>query len=362
MSLVYSAFVPHPPLIVPEVGHGEEQVCSSTITALQQVVNRIKNSNVETVIVISPHARLVEEGIVVLGSNTLLGDFGNFGTPHVRLSFSNDRQVVDALRSLPDLTVLNEWSLDHGALVPLYFLEKAGWNGKVVLIGMPLQNVQEYGQGLSNVLNQLPQKCALIASGDLSHRLSEDGPYGFDPAGPQFDLAILNALKRNPSEIYNIPDSTIENAGECGFRSLIMALKVREGAVEVLSYEGPFGVGYLVAELYRSSPLPQWARTCLTHHLNSGDMEKLQLPQGDEFLERKGCFVTLKMKGDLRGCIGTTQPLQDNLTSEIMTNTIAAGTEDPRFWPVEKEELKDITFSVDVLGNLEKVEDPAELD
>ena len=77
---------------------------------------------------------------------------------------------------------------------------------------------------------------------------------------------------------------------------------------------------------------------------------------------RRGCFVTLKQNGQLRGCIGTTEPWQENLALEIQHNALAAGTEDPRFRPVQADAMNTLSFSVDVLGELEKIEGPDDLD
>ena len=147
-----------------------------------------------------------------------------------------------------------------------------------------------------------------------------------------------------------------------GIGSLRLALAAKEGAPEVLSYEGPFGVGYMVADLCHSSPLPQWARRCLSAYLNNEDPSLLRFPNFPEFSVRRGCFVTLKQSGQLRGCIGTTEPWQENLALEIQHNALAAGTQDPRFRPLIANELDTLSFTVDVLGELEKIVGPEELD
>jgi len=130
----------------------------------------------------------------------------------------------------------------------------------------------------------------------------------------------------------------------------------------VLAYEGPFGVGYMVADLYHSSPLPLWARRCLSAYLNNEDPGLLQLPDSQEFAERRGCFVTLKQNGQLRGCIGTTEPWQKDLALEIQHNALAAGTRDPRFRPVQADEMDTLSITVDVLGDLEKIGGVDDLD
>lgn len=362
MPLVYSAFVPHPPIVVPEIGRGEEAKCSATLEAYREIARNLVQAQVETVLLVSPHAALLRKGVTLLKDDELSGDFAAFGVPQVKLSFPGHRSLTEALAAqLPEAFPHSE-RLDHGALVPLYFLQEAGWHGKLVEMSMPLNDPEMYGQKIAHILNGFSERIALIASGDLSHRLKEDGPYGLHPSGPKLDQWIVNALARDPSEIKCIPEEMAEEGGECGWRSLRLALAVQEGMPKVLSYEGPFGVGYLVAELYQASPLPAWARLCLETYLKQGSTSKLTPPDGPEFQLRRACFVTLKKNGELRGCIGTTEPWRENLAQEIEHNSISAGTQDPRFWPVEQDEMSSITISVDVLGEMEKIESLDELD
>lgn len=362
MPLVYSAFVPHPPILVPEIGQGEEEKCSDTLSSYREIAKNLLQAQVETVLLVSPHATLLREGVTILRDEVISGDFGQFGIPKIRLSFSNHLQLANALAEDLDEGIPYSAELDHGALVPLYFLHEAGWQGKLVLISMPMEHPERYGQKIAQTLKNFSERIALIASGDLSHRLKKEGPYGLHPSGPEFDQQIVSALTRDPSQIQSIPWDIAEDAGECGWRSLRLALAVQEGMPRVLSYEATFGVGYLVAELYHSSPLPHWARHCLKNYLTKGIIEDLIPPNTPEFKIRRACFVTLEKSGELRGCIGTTEPWRDSLAQEIMYNAIAAGTEDPRFWPVEEDELSSITITVDVLGEMERIQSIEELD
>ena len=364
MSLVYSVFVPHPPILVPEIGRGEERKCQATLDAYQEISRRLVQAEIETAIIVSPHAPLLKKGITLLTEQEVRGNFAQFGAAQLSFSFASDSVAVDQFqKNLPGVVPV-QGTLDHGALVPLYFLKKAGWNGKVVLLGMPLERPEEYGLRIGRILEMLPGRYALVASGDLSHRLKEDGPYGLDPAGPEFDQAVLKILQRDPKKLATLPVELVEKAGECGYRSLRLALAAKEGAPEVLSYEGTFGVGYMVVDLYHSSPLPQWARRCLKTYLQHDDPIRLDLPDTSSagFGMRRGCFVTLKQNGFLRGCIGTTQPWQENLASEIQHNALAAGTQDPRFPALQADELDTLSITVDVLGELEKIAGPEELD
>lgn len=362
MSLVYVGFVPHPPIILNEVGRGEEEASQATIEAFHKLAGEMMKMDVKTVLIVSPHAPLTDEGLVYLEGNPLSGSFVRFGVSQVRFSNEVDEDILEAIKEEIADSLPVKAELDHGVLVPLYFLKKAGWEGKIVVLGMPIKKAEDYGRKVGKILNDSPERCALLASGDLSHTLKEDGPYGFHPSGPKVDKIIVRALKKDTTLVRGIPQDLLEEAGQCGYNSLLFALGAREGSVKVFSYEGPFGVGYLVAEIYRSSPIAGFARECLTYYLTAQPFDKLIIP-GDPLLkEKKSCFVTLKKDGELRGCIGTVQPVRENLASEIKHNAISAGTQDPRFWPLQADELPLITISVDVLGDMEKISGYEELD
>lgn len=362
MSLVYVGFVPHPPIIVPEVGRGEEVNSEATVGSMQKLAKEIVKMEVQTILFVSPHAPLLEDGLGYLEGKYLSGNFGRFGAGQLKFRQVVNESILARIKEeVPEALAVGS-ELDHGVLVPLYFLIEAGWNGQIVVLSMPLRNPSDYGRKIGMILNDSPERCALIASGDLSHMLKEDGPYGFHPSGPKVDNLIVKGLKKDTTLVRGIPRALIEEAALCGYDSLLLALGAREGSVKVFSYEGPFGVGYLVAEIYRSSPIAGFARECLTYYLTAQPFDKLIVP-GDPLLkEKKSCFVTLKKDGELRGCIGTVQPVKENLASEIKHNAIAAGTQDPRFWPVQAAELPLISISVDVLGEMEKINGYDDLD
>lgn len=362
MSLVYVGYVPHPPIIVPEIGRGEEKASQATIEAYDKLVGEIIKMDAKTILIVSPHAPLTDKGLAYLEGEHLSGSFGRFGAGQIKFTNQVDQEILQRIREQITDAFPIQGELDHGVLVPLYYLKKAGWEGKIVVLSMPLHHAEDYGGKVGRILNDSPERCALLASGDLSHTLKEDGPYGYHPAGPKVDGLIVKSLKKDTALLRGIPQDLLEEAGQCGYNSLLFALGAKEGSVKVISYEGPFGVGYMVAEIYRSSPIAGFARECLTYYLTAQPFDKLVIP-GDHLLkDKKSCFVTLKKDGQLRGCIGTVQPVRENLAAEIKHNAIAAGTQDPRFWPVEANELPLITVSVDVLGDMEKISAYEELD
>ncbi len=260
-SIVFAGIAPHPPLLVPEVGGRRIEQVAASQRALREFSRRLIANNPTTVFVISPHSPLDPRAFTARSSQVLAGDFGEFYAPAVRLSFLNDLEMVDAIKRETasegvEFRLLDrDYPLDHGALVPLYYLHEAGWSGPIVVIGFTLQSNEEhlaFGRAIARAAGALDRRVALVASGDLSHRLVVGGPYEYEPTARIFDEQIVAAIARgDSSSVINIDPDLRNRAGECGYRSIIIALgTIGEDCLhQVLSYEGPFGVGYMVAVL-----------------------------------------------------------------------------------------------------------------
>jgi aromatic ring-opening dioxygenase LigB subunit len=262
-SIVFAGIAPHPPLLIPEVGGARIEQVADSQRALGQFARRLLDSNPDTVVVISPHSPLDPRLFTTRSTEQLAGDFREFYAPEVRLTFQNDLKLIGAIKQAAaaesiELGLLKgDVPLDHGALVPLYYLYQAGWRGPTVVIGFTLESNQKhlaFGRAIARAAGAVGRRSAVVASGDLSHRLIVDGPYAFEPTAHLFDEQIVDAISRgDASSVIDIDQDLRNRAGECGYRSILIAL----GAVyqnprdhEVLSYEGPFGVGYLVAVLF----------------------------------------------------------------------------------------------------------------
>jgi len=146
--------------------------------------------------------------------------------------------------------------LDHGAFVPLWYAAAEARPAVVLMaFGMaPRRELYEAGRRLRAVCSAAetgPQSIGVIASGDLSHRLVRGGPYPYSPRGAEFDAIIVDILRRGAfDEFLDVDEALVEEAGQCGLRSFIILAGFLSGGpagAEVLSYEGPFGVGYCVA-------------------------------------------------------------------------------------------------------------------
>lgn len=360
--------------MVPEVGREASGEVRGSIDAMAEFTRRIIDSGAETVVLISPHAPLDARAFVAYHSPKLSGDFANFRAPHAGVEFPLDDEVLAAItRSAAeqDYEVLNleNHPLDHGTAVPLYFLDRNGWTGRVVALGYSFLSNEDhlkFGGCIRSATDAVGRPVALIASGDLSHRLKPGAPAGYDREAHRFDDEVVDALQAAATDrIIEVDQELRRTAGECGYRSMLIAFGATKGlppACEVLSYEAPFGVGYLVAQITNTkapavsdsksaAELPALARLAVETFVRSG--KKIPVPQNATALlaARAACFVSIKTHGgDLRGCIGTIEPVKQNLAEEVIANAINAATRDPRFKPVAPKELQDLRYSVDVLA------------
>ena len=403
--MIKGAFmVPHPPLIVPEIGRGEERKIKNTVCAYHEIGRRIAGLKPETIVLISPHQTMYADYFHISPGDHAEGDFGQFRAGQVRMEADYDTEFVENLRKLAEAGELPAGTegergrgLDHGTMVPLYFVNQYWKDYKLVrmgLSGLPLTDHYELGRRIKETSEILGRDIVLIASGDLSHRLSFDGPYGYKEEGPAYDSRIMEVMGNGDfGMLLEFSESFCEKAGECGHRAFtIMAGALdRTGVVaERLSYEGPFGVGYgicayeicgrdltrnfkdqyekmererLREQRAKEDSYVRLARAVIEEYVRTGIKKRIlkDLPE-EMYTRRAGVFVSIKKGGQLRGCIGTIQAVQPSIAEEITENAVSASTKDPRFPPIVPEELEFLTISVDVLGDKERIDSPAQLD
>ena len=396
MGKIAGTFIfPHPPIMVEEVGKNEIEKVKKTINGALEASERIASVKPDTVVIITPHGTLLRDAMTISADERLEGSFASFGAPGVRLSFDNDLELVDKILEQADKkgvfcitmhedvkkTYGMDQGLDHGAMVPLYFISKKNRDFRLLHITYSfLSREQHYrlGTAIREAVSGLDRNVVVIASGDLSHRLTKDAPAGFDPLGAEYDKKYIEIIKAGDvKQLMSMSEGFLDSAGECAYNSTLVAMGCLEGSSisgEILSYEGPFGVGYCIAELHsgasgpaeaegKHDPYVRLAMDTLEAYVRTG--KQLKLPEGlppEMLRERAGVFVSLKKYGELRGCIGTIGPTTTNIAAEIIQNAISAGTGDPRFLPVNAEELPELVYSVDVLGEPEPIASKAELD
>lgn len=258
MSILAGFMLPHPPLIIPDIGRGKEQEIQNTIDAYHKAAQELAALRPETILLLSPHQTMYADYFHISPGRSARGDFGQFGAKEVCMEVSYDTEFVTYLGGIAGSHNLHagtlgerEKKLDHGTMVPLWFVNQYYTEYRLVRIGLsgfPLTAHYRLGQCIREVAEMLGRKAVIIASGDLSHRLKEDGPYGYRKEGPQYDARIMDVMERGAfGELFSFSESFCETAAECGHRSFtIMAGAFDRTSLDVerLSYEGPFGVGY----------------------------------------------------------------------------------------------------------------------
>lgn len=289
-----AVMVPHPPLIIPDVGRGEEKGIQATIDAYLKASEFVLSLHPDTIIISSPHSIMYRDYFHISPGNAAVGNFGQFRAPRVQISAVYDSPLRDEICKAADAKGFptgdlgeRDPSLDHATMIPLYFLQEAeqmnhgsaapfnsetaglsasSENGstaapvfgsagtttfrilRIGLSGLPLPMHYELGQMVEKAAIKLGRRIVWIASGDLSHKLKSDGPYGFSKDGPVYDERIMDVMGSGEFEkLFDFDEAFLESAAECGHRSFVEMAGAFDGLAvktQKLSHEGPFGVGY----------------------------------------------------------------------------------------------------------------------
>ena len=404
MSVLAAFMVPHPPLIVPEVGKGGEAQIADTTLAYERVADEVAALEPETIIVTSPHSVMYSDYFHISPGSGAEGSLRQFRAPGVRFSEKYDTELVKRICELADAENLpagtlgeRDADLDHGTMVPLWFIRNKYAGGKLVRIGLsglPLSEHYRLGQIIARAAGDCNRRAVIIASGDLSHKLQPYGPYGYSPEGPEYDSRIMDVCGRAAfGELFDFSESFCDKAAECGHRSFVIMAGAFDGLrvkATVLSHQDVTGVGYGVCTFYpdgedegrrflkayqeknekeqlekaeKSDAYVKLARASVEAWVR--DRRRIPVPEGlpEEMLDRRaGTFVSLHRNGQLRGCIGTIMATCGSVAEEILQNAVSACSRDPKFPPVAPDELSGLEISVDVLGDLEPIDSPDQLD
>lgn len=432
-------FVPHPPIILEEIGGDERAKAKCTIEGMVMLGKKVAKLKPETIIFLTPHGNSFSNGTCLLGEPELKGDFSQFGHNEITFNKKVNTELTDMIfncfeeKDFVSVMMNHELAksyniktkLDHGVMVPMYFIDQFYTNYNIVHITpgqTPLEENYFIGKLIKDMVDEYtfdnPTKVLLVCSGDLSHALLDSGPYSFNENGPVFDLMMREAIEtKAPLKLLKLGNKCIEGAAQCGLRSYLMGFGYFDGLEyesKVISYEGPYGVGYLTGfleidkgpvcnhekdqrgEVKGGSKLSyietiqeiinnrynqriakeddyiKLARKTIEHYVRTSKKFDINeaIKHGTKFSEgflteaghmKAGAFVSLHKDDKLRGCIGTTQSTNPNLIDEIIFNAISACSSDPRFHQVEEDELKDLEISVDILKPFEPIDSMNEL-
>jgi AmmeMemoRadiSam system protein B len=180
-------------------------------------------------------------------------EFGDFTSKlNLEGDVGNAYKIREHLETRAPLQLISQEKLDHGCGVPLYLLTKNIPKLKIIPLyysNLTLEAHFNFGKLMQREIQVNKDRIAVVASGDLSHRLSKNAPAGYSPKGSKFDNKLIELLQNKKTQsILGMNEKLINEAGECGLRSIIILLGIMNGIEykpEKLSYEGPFGVGYL---------------------------------------------------------------------------------------------------------------------
>ena len=405
MPILGAVIVPHPPLIIPAVGRGEERGIQATVDAYRKAARLVASWQPEVLIVTTPHLVMYSDYFHISPGLAAAGDMSRFGAPRERLETRYDtdlRREVIALAEREGIAAgtlgERDANLDHATFIPLWFLRQAGVSCPILRVGLsgfsPLEHYR-LGQCVQRAVDALGRRAAFIASGDLSHKLKKDGPYGLAPEGAVYDRQITEVMASGDFlRLLQMDERLCDRAAECGQRSFQIMAGALDGLAvhaELLSHEGPFGVGYgvaaftvtgedetrrfgeqlqvlerqrLAAQKAKEDPWVRLARLSVETYVRTGrPLNALPEDLPRELLtQRAGAFASLHIGDRLRGCIGTTAPTAKSVAWEIVQNAVSACSRDPRFPPVRPSELDSLSYSVDVLREPEAIHLPSQLD
>jgi len=259
MPLVFAAITPHPPVLIPEIGKDNLKKIKKTEEAMKNLEKEFYASKPESIVLISHNDQIFEDSFNINLSSSYKANFKEFGDFGLELSFKSDYMSIQEIRaadesnqSVPIVLTSNE-QIGHGCSIPLYYLTQHLKNIPIIPItysGLNYQKHFEFGKFLHRQLSKINKRFAVIASGDLSHKLTKTAPGGYLPKAKEFDKKVVELVKnKDIAGILNIKPAAAQEAGECSLRAISVLGGILESLntkPEVLSYEGPFGVGYLV--------------------------------------------------------------------------------------------------------------------
>ena len=387
--------VPHPPLIVPDIGKGSEKKVQKTIDSYERVAKEIAALSPDTIVISSPHSVMYYDYFHISPGEKTVGDFSMFQAPGVSFSEDYDSELVKEIEKIAEsenfpagTKAERDPALDHGTMVPLYFIRKAYKGGKIVRVGLSGLSYEAHyrlGEIIKEASQNLNRKIVFVASGDLSHKLQEYGPYGFAKEGPEYDERLMDVCSRADfGELLKFDEDFCSRAAECGHRSFVIMAGVLDGILvkaTKYSHEDITGVGYGICSFYPSGEKKESDDKTIMRSMDESDeYVKLARKTIDTFIKenikiclpndlpkdmtdkRAGAFVSIHKYGQLRGCIGTILPTTGCIGEEIIQNAISASTSDPRFPAITENELSALEISVDVLGEPEDIPSPDYLD
>ncbi|MBQ2679670.1 MAG: AMMECR1 domain-containing protein [Firmicutes bacterium] len=395
MPVVFGMAVPHEPKILPEVNPNAHLEYAKTLQAYDEAAQKLIEKNIDTIVIISPHSKNYNGYFYFPTGNWATGSLAPFGARNVAVRALCDRDTAKDLYlycaeskiHVGFHKTMTSKMLDYGSVVPLTFVAKRQRAFAIIRISISGQSMEDHyrlGKCISDVFSGFDnRRAAIIASGDMSPRLSKDSLMGYAPQGAEFDKRMCNYMKKGDFEsvITTKEDFCIESGADI-YKPLAVLGGALDGKVfdsELLSYEKVNGSGFAIAtytvdeektvdpyaiDRSNESEYVQIARGTLETFITKKLKRKMSAPRNipERFRIRSGVFVTLRWRGKYIGCMGTIEPKTSSIYKEIMDAVVFAAREDKSGNPVKLFELKDLDYTVDVISPLEEIFDLSDQD
>lgn len=273
MGLSYGVVVPHSPNLVPEVGRERSRHAAQTRLAMEELGLLIGQKRIRNCVIVSPHSPFLPEAFGVWEGDRLLGSMERFQAPDVTITLELSGELAEAIvdvatrMELPVGRMERDWRLDRGVTVPSLYLLKTD-EVRVVPVAISMLGWDEhwlFGTAIAKAAELVSGETLIVSSSNFSHRVTADAPHGYSATGADFDGRIRDAIAMGRlRDLLDIPQELCSEASECGFSPLLVLGGAFDGRAvkgRVLSYEAPFGIGYLVAEVETVDPsaLPKHA-------------------------------------------------------------------------------------------------------
>ena len=261
MSLVFSGITPHPPLVIENIGKDKSKEVVKTKKGLLELEKDLYLTRPDTIIVLSSQAREFEEVFTLNFSDNYESNFEEFGDLKTKDEWKGDQVLTSKIQDATNeanipLRLITKEKLDHGTSIPLHGLTRHMDKPKVISIGhsdLSKEAHLKLGKILRKVIIKSSKRIAVVASGDMSHTLSDESPAGFHDDGVVFNNRLKKFLENNDVEsIKKMDKDVIKNAQEFIYKPLLITIGVLNGIdykFEKHSYQESFGVGYLVANM-----------------------------------------------------------------------------------------------------------------
>ncbi len=260
--ICFSAIVPHSPKIIPTLNQEDLDKANKTVNALKKLSKQLAEAKPESLVIISSHAPILDGAFSLNLAQEYEGNFKSFGDLITKIQFKGDLELNYKIKERFEidfhdvpLTMITEPNLDYGTFIPLYYFFQEYKDFSIIPIShcsLDYQQHLDFGEKLREELTLTNKRVAIIASAGLSGCSEKEKPKDIS-LGQQYDEKIIKLIKdKKTDQILKIDQELIEKSGQCGLRPILILLGIlskQNYQPEILSYEAPFGAGYLVANL-----------------------------------------------------------------------------------------------------------------